>query len=98
MVLIPVLERKANICAKVLEICPSPLTESNLKKKFYKHKILFFKIFLKVSGESGLTSKNTLPELLKPYHVNLVMLEERDLQLYIWQMSVKRIIHVFYSF
>lgn len=31
MVLIPVLERKANICAKVLEICPSPLTESNLK-------------------------------------------------------------------
>ena len=47
MVLIPVLERQANICAKVSEICPSPLTESNLKKKFYKHKILFFKFSLR---------------------------------------------------
>lgn len=47
MVLIPVLERKANICAKVLEICPSPLTESNLKKNSISIKFFFFKFSLR---------------------------------------------------
>ena len=41
------LREKSKLCAKVLEICPSPLNESNLKKKFYKHKILFKKFSLR---------------------------------------------------